>query len=109
MKGCEHIGDRICKPINSKVRARYFFGNMLVLGNITNITESCMCITTKYRIPLNSIIELLIPLDKNTINIIVRINRYDNINSISLNDSMTVEILDPSDEYLQFVGSFSPA
>jgi hypothetical protein len=62
-----------------------------------------MCINTKYCIPLNSRIELFIPFRKKILTILASVSRYKNINS--LYDTMYAEVLNPTQEYLEFVTS----
>ena len=101
---CEFEGEKGCKKTSLKVKARYFFGNTLVLGNITNITDSCMCIATEYCIPLNSIFKMLLPFKKKVLDVPVIVNRYED--AYRHHDTMSVEVLNPSKEYTDFVGSF---
>jgi hypothetical protein len=107
MECCKHSGTRECRKIRVSLDARYFFGNLLSLGDVMNITEDCMCISTMMVIPLNSIIELLIPLNKDIMSVPVRVCKFADIESSY--STMSVEILKPSKKYLEFVGSYSPS
>ncbi len=104
MGSCEYVNEQACKQTSLKINARYFFGNTLALGDITNITDCCICISTKYCIPLNSIIKLFVPYKTNVLDIPVRVSRY--LNRDSLHDVMCVDVLNPSKEYTDFAGSF---
>ena len=103
MGSCEYVNEQACKQTSLKINARYFFGNTLALGDITNITDCCMCISTKYCIPLNSIIKLFVPYKTNVLDIPVRVSRY--LNRDSLHDVMCVEVNNLSTEYLEFFNS----
>jgi hypothetical protein len=104
MGSCEFANEQACKQTSLKINARYFFGNTLALGNITSITDYCICISTPYSIPLNSIIKLFVPYKTNVLDILVSVSRY--LNRDSLHDVMCVDVLNPSKEYTDFVGSF---
>ncbi len=104
MGNCWFTGTRDCKKISAKVNVRYFWANKLALGNVTDISRNCMCISTKFCIPLNSKVELLIPLKKSILTILARVCSYKH--SDSLHDTMYVEVLNSSPEYLEFANSF---
>jgi hypothetical protein len=63
-----------------------------------------MCIKTIYSIPLTSIIHLFLRFKRKRLYIPVRINSSSN--KKSHHDTMSVEVLNPSKEYTDFVGSF---
>lgn len=69
-----------------------------------DISEECICISTKYTFPLNSRVELLIPHKSKIMGILTRVNRYEHIDS--LYDIMSVQVLNSSQEYLEFKNSF---
>lgn len=103
MDNCWFIGGRDCKKTSSKIEVRYFWGNVLALGNITDISSNCMCINTKFSFPLNSRIELLIPFKKNVLTILARVSRYKHTDS--LYDSMYVEVLNQNKDYLELLNA----
>lgn len=105
MEDCKCIGKRDCTSISSKVDVRYFWGNMLAVGNATSISKSCVCINTKFCFPLNSRIELLIPFKRRVLEILAKVSTYKHTDS--LYDTMRVEVLNSSQEYSDFVRSFS--
>lgn len=102
MENCWFAGKRDCKKISSKIGVRYFWGNNLALGNVTEISRNCMCINTQFCIPLNSKVELLIPFRKSVLTVLARVSRYKHTDS--LYDTMYVEVLNSSREYLEFAG-----
>lgn len=104
MENCWFTGTRDCQQIASKVDVRFFWGKKLALGNVTEISENCMCINTHYCFPLNSSIELLVPFKKNILTIPVRVGSYRHTDS--LHDTMYVEVLNPDRKYLEFASSF---
>jgi hypothetical protein len=97
---CEFREDNGCKEISSKVNVRYFWGNTFALGNVTGISKNCICIKSKYCFPLNSNIELLLPTKGKVIDILATVSRYKQVNF--LNDTMCVEVLNPSQTYSGF-------
>jgi hypothetical protein len=104
MGSCNFSREADCKKLSSKVDVKYFWGKNLAFGNITDISKQCMCISTKFTFPLNSKIELLIPFKSKVFSVLSRVSGYEHTNS--LYDNMSVEVLNCSQEYLEFVNSF---
>ena len=102
---CDFQGDKCCKKASMKVDASYFWGSSLTLGRVTNISKNCMCINTKYSIPLKSKINLFLPTKRKVLDIPVRINSYTDLNSH--HDIMMVEIINPSYDYLEYEKSIN--
>lgn len=102
---CEFQGDKCCKKTSMKVDARYFWGSSLALGSVTHISKNCMCINTKYSIPLKSMINLFLPSKKKVLDIPVRIDSYTDANSHL--DIMRVEVINPSYDYLEYKESLN--
>jgi hypothetical protein len=70
------------KRIPAHIEAKFFFGNTLCSGIVTNVSECGMCIDTKMFLPFDANIELLISL---------------------FYDTMGLEVLNQSREYLKLV------
>ncbi len=101
---CSLSEKRDCREMQMEIQARLFFGNLLSLGTSTEASKHCMCINTRYRFPLHSWINLLIPFNKDIVNIPCEISGFSKIDS--LHDTMSIEILNPPEEYLELVNSF---
>jgi hypothetical protein len=97
---CKLKGERDCRKTSLKVDAKYFWSSLLALGNVTDISKSCMCISTRYCVPLNSIFKLFLPFKSKILNIHVRVEGFEQANNNS--DTMSVEVLNPSSEYVDF-------
>jgi hypothetical protein len=65
-----------------------------------------MCIETDCFIPLNSKIELLIPVKKNILSVTVMVKGH--LRNAYQHDVMNVEVLKPPRQYLDFVNSINP-
>jgi hypothetical protein len=102
MESCSVTRD--CKKVLSKIEARYFCCNFLYAAILNEISNSCMCIETDCFIPLNSKVELMIPLKKNVLSVPVRVKGH--LRTAHKHDVMSVEILRPSKTYLEFVNTF---
>lgn len=87
------------------MRVRYFRGNLFTLGNVIGISESCICIKTKFCLPLNSIFELLLPWKRTVLDLPVRVSGFTHSNT--LHDTMSVDVVNPSKEYSDFVENYS--
>jgi hypothetical protein len=103
MERCKFKEEKGCKEISTKVDVRYFWGKTFVLGNITGISKKCMCIKSKYRFPVNSNIDLFLKNKEQMIDALVTVRNYKKV--IFRNDTMCVEVLNPSQEYSCFVES----
>jgi hypothetical protein len=99
MESCRIVND--CKKIISNIDTRFFCCNSLYSGVVKEVSESCMCIETKCYIPLNSKTELLIPFNNNVLCIPVRVRGH--LHTVCQHDVISVEILNPSPEYLEFI------
>ena len=100
---CSLSEKRDCREMQMEIKARLFFGNLLSLGTSTEVSKHCMCIDTRYRFPLHSWINLLIPFNKDLMNIPCEISGFLEIDS--LHDTMSIEILNPPEEYLELVNN----
>ncbi len=97
--------DRVnCREISFKISARYS-GNKINLGKAMNISETCICIETRYCFPLDSDINLLIPFEKDVLSVYGRVNSITHKHDI--NETISFDILNPSKEYIKYVDSFS--
>jgi len=104
MRICSLSEKRDCREMQMEIQARLFFRNLLSIGTSTEASRDCMCIITKYRFPLHSWINLLIPLKKDIVNIPGEISGFSKIDS--LHDTMSIEIFYPPEEYLELVNNF---
>ncbi len=97
--------DRVnCREISSKISARYL-GNKINLGKAANISESCICIDTKYCFPIDSELKLLIPFERDVLSVHGRVSSSTHRNNIS--ETVSFSILNPSIEYMKYLESFS--
>lgn len=92
---------RSCERIPGIVKARFFCGNSLYNGTITNLSEKGMCISTGMCLPYNSMFELLIPLKENVLEVPVKVMWVKETNNEY--DTMGVKLMEPPENYLDFV------
>ncbi len=92
-------------PVN--LQSRLFYGNMVYTGIVTNLSENGMFISTKVSFPVDSFFIAIILLDTHTISIPIKIRRtvraVDQLTGNG-NSGLGVGLLNPSKEYLDFVG-----
>jgi len=105
MEDCEFRREKYCNKISLKVDARFSSAKMLNLGDVKGISKNCICISTKFCFPLDSLIELFVPFKRKAIDLTVRVDRFKRKNR--LHEIMCVEVLNPSKEYIDFVYDFS--
>ena len=104
MISCGLLEKKDCREMQMEIKARLFFGNLLSLGTSSGASKHCMCIHTRYRFPLHSWISLLIPSKNDAVIIPCEISGFSAIDG--LHDTMSLEILNPPEEYLELVKSF---
>lgn len=92
---------RTYRRINTSIHARFFYGNLFYSGNVVNISERGLFISTKRFIPSESMFVVLIRVEEELYKVIARVKRIER--STSGNDGMGVELLSPSSGYLSFV------
>jgi hypothetical protein len=106
MEGCEFKELKGCKEISSHVDAQYFWGKTFALGKVTGISNKCMCIKSKYCFPVNSNIALFLKIKGKVIDTLATVRQYKQVNF--LNDTMCVDVINPSQAYSGFVKSLHP-
>jgi hypothetical protein len=107
MKDCGFADGRDCKGTEMSIGARYFFGNFAMFGSVINISENCICISTKMCVPLNSIIQIIISSKKEIFNIPVKVDKY--FKKDNRYDIMKVNLLNVSKEYVELLKNVSPS
>ena len=103
-----HPEKRAHERIPSKLQARFFMGNTVYAGTITNLSEKGMFISTDVRLPLDYRLEVLVWLKGNVLKIPATIRRSvksDNHLLIDSGHGMGVELTSSHQEYLQYVNS----
>jgi hypothetical protein len=103
MARCRDFRD--CKKAPVGIDVIFFCCNSLYSGTVKAFSENCICLNTKFCFPSNSMFELLVPFQRKVMDIHVRVSKFANINNLL--DTMSVEVLNPSKEYTDFVESFT--
>ncbi|GBE06859.1 MAG TPA: PilZ domain-containing protein [Nitrospirae bacterium] len=92
-------------PVN--IQVKYFNGITEHFGTITNLTEKGMFIRTRVSFPMKPRLRIIIPLEKDILRVSACIRSFGlSRNSYS---GLGVEILDPRQNYLDFVGGLRSA
>jgi hypothetical protein len=89
--------DRI--PVDFKVR--YFLGDTACNGTVTNLSENGMYIDTSIDFPFDSNFELVLPMKDKVMKLSAVIRRV--VKSEGAYRGIGVELVEPPDNYLQFV------
>jgi hypothetical protein len=97
----EFIEKRACERIPVNVSARFFVGNVVYTGMVTDLSEKGMCVKTQMCLPCNSKFELLIPFKEEILKVPVIVKRV--VKTSDLYDTMGVELQNPSKKYLELV------
>jgi hypothetical protein len=88
-------------PLNLHIN--HICDDLLHTGTITNCSEKGMYISTKVIFPCDPQFEILIPLKKDVLKVFVKITRLEKTGDVY--DGMGVELLNPPQNYLDFVNS----
>lgn len=90
------------KPSN--VKTKFFLGNSVYFGTITNFSENGLFVDTKdIYFPLRSRFEIFIPSSGEVLKLPVEVRRLAETGDIHY--GMGVELLDPPQNYLEFMDS----
>ena len=92
---------RAYERVNINFRAKFFYGNTLYTGEITNLSENGIYISTRLCFPFESRFEILIPLDEGVLKVPVKVSRI--IKTDDFYEGMGLELLEQSKNYLEFV------
>ncbi len=99
-----YMEKRACHRIPVNVDIRYFCCSRIYTGTISNISEKGMLInTTEMCFPFDSQFEMFLPLKGEELRVPVSLSRI--LMLPDSHDSIGVELLNPSQDYLEFVGS----
>ncbi len=82
---------RACERVSTKIEAKFFYGNALYEGEITNLSENGIFISTKMCFPFEAKFEILIPRDEGVLKVPVKVIRI--IKSDGFYDGMGLELL----------------
>lgn len=95
---------RTFERIPSDVQANFFCGNTIFSGTVMNLSENGMFIQTRMCFPLDSRLEILIPLKEEVLKVPIKVTRLAKTDEFY--DGMGVEVLSSFQKYLEFVNCF---
>jgi hypothetical protein len=95
------------KRIQTKIDARFFYGNLFYSGTVLNVSENGMFINTKRFLPLDSMFVVIVRSNHNYFKVIAKVKRSQKSNDIS--NGVGVELLSPSSDYLKFINNLVTA
>lgn len=103
-----YIERRACHRIPANVDIRFFCCSRIYRGTVSNVSEKGMLIRTReVCFPFDSQFEMFISLKGKELRIPVNLSRI--LMSPDSHDSIGVELLNPSPDYLEFVESLNTA
>jgi hypothetical protein len=99
---------RACKRIPVNIGLTFFYSNDLYSGTVQNVSENGVYFSTPdVFLPLGSLIELIVPLKEKFLSVPIRVNRLGLKTADIVHFSMGAHVLNPPEEYIEFVSSFS--
>jgi hypothetical protein len=97
--------------VPSRIQARFFCGSRIYAGDITDISEKGMFVSTDMRLPVNSRIDIMILVDRKVVKIPVTVRRtvkLDNPGGNNANNGMGVELTRSVQKYIDYIHSVNP-
>ena len=98
------MNKRASERIPSSLVVNFFQDDSVCYGIATNISEKGMCIKSGNSFPRESLIKIQIPLKEGHLEVPVKVTRVEKAEGFY--DTMGVELLKPSKQYLQILASF---
>ena len=95
--------NRNFKRIQTKIDARFFYGNLFYSGTVLNVSENGMFINTKRYLPIDSMFVVIVRSNHNYFKVIAKVKRSQKFTEVS--SGMGVELLSPSTDYLKFINN----
>ena len=88
---------RAFERISSELESKFFCGNIMYTGTVTDLSENGMFISTSMCFPFNAVFDVLIPLDGGVLKIPVRVSRM--VKKDGSYEGMGVEVLGKVSDY----------
>ncbi len=101
------MSNRAYERVSANIEAKFFYGNSIYSGEITNLSENGIFISTKICFPFESRFEILIPLDGKVVKVPVKVSRI--IKTDDFYDGMGLELLEQPRNYVEIVSSLKSA
>ena len=95
------IEKRSIKRIGTNINASFFQGNLFYSGTVLNLSEKSMFITTKKRLPADSMFVVVFREYDKLMNVIAQVKR-NAVNNLQ-SDGMGIELVSPPAGYVEFV------
>ncbi len=89
--------------IPTDIKVKFFSGTEMCYGTVMNLTEKGMFIRTKVNFPLQPQLRILMPCKDEFLRLNVWVKSFGG--SDSINNGLGVELLNPPQKYLEFVGN----
>ena len=93
---------RAFERVNASMEVSYYCGNTICHGTVTDLSENGMFINTKIEFPFDLNFELHIALDNEILKAPAQVKRI--VRTDNYYGGIGVELLDPADNYLEFIG-----
>lgn len=102
---------RAHKRVQARIQARFFCGGRIYAGDILDISEKGMFVSTDMRLPVNSRIDIMILVEKKVMKIPVTVRRTvksDNPGGNNADSGMGVELTRSVQQYVDYIRSVNP-
>ncbi|RJQ50017.1 MAG: hypothetical protein C4538_01025 [Nitrospiraceae bacterium] len=94
---------RAFERIPANINARFFYGNIFYTGNILNLSEKGMFISTRRCLPSDSMFVVIVRLEDKLLKVVAKVKRL--TKGSGYHNGMGVELVYTSVGYLEFVSS----
>ncbi len=99
---------RAFERLSTKLEARFFWGNTVYPGVVTNLSEKGMFVNTKACLPVNSVFAIALLADGKVLTLPANVKRSvkrDDFNDWDNKNGMGVELLNSYPNYSEFVSN----
>ena len=98
---------RAFERVSVNIEAKFFYGNAIYTGEITNLSENGIFISARLCFHFESRFEILIPVNEEVLKVPVKVSRI--IKTDDFCDGMGLELLERPKNYLEFVSNLKSA
>lgn len=92
---------RVFERMPTNIEAKFFCGNTMHTGTVTNISENGMFINTRMCLPFDSQFQILLPLKGDVLKVPVRVSRMVKVNDFY--EGMGLSLVGGNSGYRDFV------
>ncbi|MBC8412303.1 MAG: PilZ domain-containing protein [Nitrospira sp.] len=106
------LEQRVHERYSSRLEARFFYGNRVYTGKVTDISEGGVFINSEINFPRDYVFDIILLLNKKVVKMSAKVSRRVGNGTTAIlgkKMGMGVQLLAPSEEYRQLIDVFKTA